>query len=229
MGSSNGFQGDSLKTFIEKIQESKEVQKIAVKPAKFYVLQVRQKDKQSTSDCLPTIENGSKALPEVNKMIKRTYKILLGLSFLFIGGLTMTANAQIPDHAIIKANIPFSFIVRDKTFSPGKYTIKKATESEDFALEITDDTGHAKAMVFETNGTTAKETPKNSNIVFDKLGDKYFLSKIFVAGDTDGNEVEKSKLQKDLEKNNMKPEKYVLKTEQSKAMKKVKKEKKDKN
>lgn len=155
-------------------------------------------------------------------MIKRTYKILLGLSFLFIGGLTMTANAQISEHAIIKADIPFSFFLRDKTFSAGKYTIRRssATDNSEFTLAIMSDSAHSKTIVFETNGTTANETPKNSNIVFDKFGDKYFLSKVFVAGDPNGNEIQKSKMEKDLEKGNVKKEKYVLKVGHSKEVKK---------
>lgn len=163
-------------------------------------------------------------------MIKKTYKIMLGLSFLLIGGLTIT-DAQIPSDSILKADIPFSFSLRDKTFPAGEYTIKQseAIDDSDFVLEILSDTNRSKTMIFETFATSENQAPKNSNLVFDKIGDKYFLSKIFIVGDSQGNEIEKSKMEKNLEKGNVTKEKYIVKTGRWKVIEKIEKEVKGKN
>jgi hypothetical protein len=165
----------------------------------------------------------AKSYLEDKQMIKRTYKMLVGLALLLVGGLTMTANAQVPSDSILKANIPFSFMVQDKTFPAGEYTIKQsgADDDSEFVLEISSDSGKGKTMVFNTTSASEDQTPAHSNLVFDKFGDKYFLSKIFVAGDNDGNQVEESKMEKNLEKGNVTKEKYVLKTGHWKEVEKV--------
>lgn len=164
-------------------------------------------------------------------MIKKLQKLIFGLALLFVGGLTMTANAQIPSDSILKADIPFSFMVRDKTFPAGEYTIRQTgadTDSE-FALEIFNDAGKAKTVVFNTFATSEDQTPTTSHLVFDKIGDKYFLSQIFVKGDNEGNQLEQSKMEKNLEKGNVTKEKYVLNIGHWKVIEKVEKQKRDKN
>jgi hypothetical protein len=145
-------------------------------------------------------------------MIKKTFKIILGLFFLSVAGSTLT-NAQIPDHTVIKADIPFSFILRDKTFPAGAYTLRQtpADADSEFTLEIIGATGHSKSMVFETSGTDEKNSAMESSLVFDKIGGRYFLSKIFAADSAEGNEVPKSKIEKNLERDKLNIEKYVLK------------------
>ena len=51
------------------------------------------------------------------------------------------------------------------------------------------------AVLFETEATKAKHTMRTSELVFDKLGDTYFPSRVFLAGDRSGNELAKTKMQ----------------------------------
>ncbi|MEZ5428267.1 MAG: hypothetical protein R2747_18505 [Pyrinomonadaceae bacterium] len=146
-------------------------------------------------------------------MIKKLYAILAGFALLLIGGFTLTAQAQVPSNTVIKAHIPFSFIVKDKTFPAGEYTIKPTEDvsDSDMIFEIVRDNGREKAMIFETYDATENQALKDDMLIFDKMGDKYFLSKIFAAYETSGNEVEKSKMEKNLEDRAVKKETYHLK------------------
>jgi len=134
-------------------------------------------------------------------MLKNASKIIFGLSVLLFGGLTL-ADGQIPSNSVLKANIPFSFMVQNKTLPAGEYTIREtgADIDSDNILEIVSNTGKDRAVLFQTIGTITERMPKSSELVFDKVGDSYFLSKIFVAGDNDGSLIEPTKTEKKLGK-----------------------------
>jgi hypothetical protein len=121
----------------------------------------------------------------------------LTLSFLLFGGFA--AFAQIDDGTLIKANIPFSFVVRDKTLPAGDYLIKRTDDGADATtvLELTSaDKGRHESIVFETNPVEVGTPPKESDLVFDKVGDTYFLSEIWAAGEYGGNQLEESKTER---------------------------------
>lgn len=67
-------------------------------------------------------------------------------------------------------------------------------------LEIRSADGHT-AVIFETN--TAQTGPnraaRKTELVFNKIGDKYFLSNIWLEGRYLGNELERTKAEKKLE------------------------------
>lgn len=127
-------------------------------------------------------------------------------------GFTVTAAAQIPDNSVLKAKVPFSFIVNETRFPAGEYTIRQTnidTDSE-YILEISSDNNLSKSKVFQTNVVREKVQPTASHLVFNKYGDKYFLSKIFVRDDADGNMLEPSKMEKKIEKMTATKEAYEL-------------------
>ncbi|MCB1025866.1 MAG: hypothetical protein KDB79_15835 [Acidobacteria bacterium] len=163
-------------------------------------------------------------------MINRTHAMIFGLALLFVGGLTMTANAQIPSDSILKADVPFSFMVRDKKYPAGEYTIRQSDDSLDseMVLSITNDMGKEKTSIFNTFSTSEDNSPANSMLVFDKIDGKYFLSKIFVANDPVGNAVDETQPEKQLENRYAKSERVEIKAGHWKVLEKlVKKDKKN--
>ena len=126
-------------------------------------------------------------------------KLLLSLCLIVGLSAVMAANAQIESDATLEVNIPHSFIIRNTTLPAGRYMIKVADDYSNLnLLEIRSIKGH-KTMIFDTESVQLPRIARHSELVFDKIGDNYFLSRIFLGGDESGNQLEKSKLQKRLE------------------------------
>jgi hypothetical protein len=115
-----------------------------------------------------------------------TAKFLLAVAVLVFGGIS-AANAQIADVAI-KVNIPNSFVLRDKTFPAGEYTIKR-TDSTIDSPSLLLLQGEGETAIFDTIPTFSTNAAKNTELVFANVDGQYFLSKIWVKGEIDGNEI----------------------------------------
>jgi hypothetical protein len=120
--------------------------------------------------------------------------VLLGL-VLAVG--TGKAQAQIIGE--MEADIPFQFHVGDTRLPAGKYLIKALGDSDLTVMEITSADGRTSAL-FEVHGTQADTRPTKTELVFDKYGDQYFLSKLFYEGAKQGSQVPESHYQKILSK-----------------------------
>lgn len=95
--------------------------------------------------------------------------------------LPMMAFAQLmPDQKIV-ANVPFEFTVANKVVPAGQWTAQRATRSDRTLLLRS---GDARITVVSSTlpGEGATE-PRVSALVFNKYGDRYFLSAVKVEGD----------------------------------------------
>ena len=127
-------------------------------------------------------------------------KLFLSLCLVVGLGATLSSNAQIESDASIRVNIPHSFVVNNTTLPAGTYTITVADNdhSDLNVLEIRSTNGKSGAL-FDTEPVNVRRMARQSELVFDKIGDTYFLSRVFMRGDEGGNELFKSKRQKRLE------------------------------
>lgn len=137
-------------------------------------------------------------------------KLFLSLCLMIGLSAVMTTSAQIESGTTIEVNIPHSFIVRDTTLPAGKYTVRVA---DDFAnlnvLEMRSVDRHT-AVLFETESVQLNGRARDTELVFDKIGDDYFLSRVFLSGDESGNQLLKSRMQKKLEDGGMKAETHSI-------------------
>ena len=137
-------------------------------------------------------------------------KLFLSLCLIVGSSAFMATNAQIESDVTIDAHIPHSFIVRDTTLPAGEYMIKVA---DDYAnlnlLEIRSRDGHT-AVLFETEAVQANHAPGKSELFFDKIGDNYFLSRVFLKGDESGNQLPKSRMERRMEDGGMKAEAHSI-------------------
>ena len=134
--------------------------------------------------------------------MKIVTKLFLSLCLVAGLGATLTTRAQIQSNTTIRATIPFSFVVNNTTLPEGTYLIKvlDPDASDQNMLEIR--SANAKtAVLFDTESITVPESASATELVFDKVGDTYFLAKVFLKGDQGGNQVPKSKRQRQLEGN----------------------------
>jgi hypothetical protein len=134
--------------------------------------------------------------------MKIVTKLFLSLCLVAGLGATLTANAQIRSDANIRANIPYSFVVNNATLPAGTYVITVADPyaSDLTLLEIRSANGKT-AVLFETEPITVPGLAPQTELVFDKLGDAYFLSRVFLKGNEGGSQLLKSKTQRRLEEN----------------------------
>jgi len=133
--------------------------------------------------------------------MKIVTKLFLSLCLVAGLGATLT-NAQIRSDAAIRANIPYAFVVNNTTLPGGTYviTVDDPYGSDTSVLEIRSANGKT-AVLFDTDPITGPRLAPQTELVFDKIGDTYFLSKVFLKGDGGGNQVLKSKTQRRLEEN----------------------------
>lgn len=127
--------------------------------------------------------------------MKKLLMVALTLSFFAIEG-AMRARAQVAD--TIVADVPFAFTLRDHMLPAGSYTIRRL-DSQPGVMEIRDADGE-RVLLFLTGSAQAAKEPKQSELIFDRFVDQYFLSEIFEGGNGTGAQVPKSRAERSLEK-----------------------------
>ena len=148
-------------------------------------------------------------------------KMLLVLGLL-IGLGNVTARAQALSEGTIEADVPHAFIVKDTTLPAGRYTVKRLDDTEPHVLEIRSANGRT-AVIFEAENAEANEIPRNPELVFDKVGDQYFLSQIWASDSNIGYQLPKTKAEKRLEgSGSMQTEHHSIYAKLSKRIKKAK-------
>jgi hypothetical protein len=112
------------------------------------------------------------------------------------GGAAL-AQAQIDSVTRIQADIPFNFTVGDTTLSAGKYELRRVDDLAENVLELSSVDGRARVIFDASPAQTKDLRPANrSELTFDKYGDQYFLSEIWVAGRSTGEELVRSRMEK---------------------------------
>lgn len=124
-------------------------------------------------------------------------------------GTAMAASAQIDSDATIEANIPYAFVVKDTQLPAGKYTIRVADQTDPNVMEIRSADRHT-AVFFETENMQANRMADKTELVFDKIGNTYFLSQVLLKGDSAGNQLPMSRMARRLEEGGHKAESHSL-------------------
>ena len=124
-------------------------------------------------------------------------KTIFFAAVLIIGGIT-AANSQISQGSVLKVNIPNSFVLNEKTFTAGKYTIERTPSTIDSpSLLILRDT-KGNGIVFDTIATEVDTRANSTQLVFDNVNGTYFLSQIWVKGSTSSNDIPMSRSQREM-------------------------------
>jgi hypothetical protein len=118
-------------------------------------------------------------------------------SFALLAAALLFASTAQAQALHVKAAIPFDFVVGNTVYSAGTYTIGPATQSSNALLL---DAGDTRAIVLP-NHCSLTLPSESTKLVFDRMGDTYFLKQIWVEGRTDGREFPKSKSEVQMAKN----------------------------
>ena len=94
---------------------------------------------------------------------------------------------------IMTANVPFAFSVGQSQLPAGSYAVR---EINDRATLIQSKDGHDKVLgLYNPAGPSKSDETK---LVFDKVGDHYFLTQIWTSARGQGLAIPESKLEKEL-------------------------------
>jgi hypothetical protein len=134
---------------------------------------------------------------------------LLSFFFALVFALTIyptQAHAQIIGD--LEAKTPFQFHVGDTKFPAGEYRIHVLDDADLSAMEITSADGSTSA-VFQVQNTDANPESDNTELIFNKYGNRYFLAKLFEQGSPNGSQVAESRYEKRVSQETRDPQEHV--------------------
>jgi hypothetical protein len=125
--------------------------------------------------------------------MKNLRSILLASTVLL---LATAAQAQTTN---VKASIPFDFVVGDHAYSAGEYTVKSMNQSG-VPIRI-DNADESEKGIILSNACQKGQPAAGTTLVFQRLGDNYFLYQVWTKGSSLGREFPRSKVEVQLAKN----------------------------
>lgn len=93
------------------------------------------------------------------------------------------SQAQITEDIV--ANISHSFIVNNTTLPPGKYTFHMIHQTEETVMRVSSADGR-KVTDFMVRDSIDDHLPMHSELVFNRYGNKEFLTRLYEAGTKTG-------------------------------------------
>ncbi len=126
--------------------------------------------------------------------------LVLSMSSLMVMLAVVPASGAGTGSLKIQVDIPFDFMVEDKTFPGGTYTFTQPTITRRLLLIRSLD-GHESVLVItqsvQENLTRSDET----KLVFTRYGDQYFLAQVWTVGEVSGLKLRKSSTESEVAKN----------------------------
>lgn len=116
--------------------------------------------------------------------------LIVGLSF-----VSAVVSAQGQSTQAV-AQVPFKFIVGDKTLPSGQYTVKALSDTNKAALVIR---GTSSAIRL-TNAIQPNKNKTQARLVFHRYGERYFLSEVWMGADSTGRQLMQSGQERSIER-----------------------------
>jgi hypothetical protein len=113
----------------------------------------------------------------------------------FYAALLLAASVSIAQtkQGDVTADIPFPFVVAKQTLPAGHYIVSPASAD---SLRIHD--AHNRGTFVPTQSTQRPRSDNRCKLVFHRYGDTYFLSEVWVAGNSMGKALFRSRAERDL-------------------------------
>lgn len=121
-------------------------------------------------------------------------KVAKGLTMLMlVVGLALASAAVANGQSgrQVTAQVPFDFIVAERTLRSGQYEVSNANAAGD-VLAIRDADGKDQTMRLTSPVIRNDRQDMNAKLVFHRYGSTYFLSQVWAAGKSEGREFAKT-------------------------------------
>jgi hypothetical protein len=111
-------------------------------------------------------------------MKNQIFKIIALVGIFFMLAMT-SAQAQTPSRVEVK--VPFDFTIGKVLFKAGTYSIKKASDN---TLAVRNIDGKTTKLVHAPLTIGSRDFKAGERLVFNQYGTQYFLSQVWLSGDT---------------------------------------------
>ena len=129
--------------------------------------------------------------------MKRQFLILIAIAAFVI---VSTPNAFVQTGKTVKADVKFDFQIGEGIYPAGEYVIERVSPQSDNILQIrsSGDANKKQIIVAGVANAGKRQTPK---LVFQKYGENYFLTRIFLDTEQWGYSIQRLRRQRENEKN----------------------------
>jgi hypothetical protein len=125
--------------------------------------------------------------------------LVVGLAFV---SAVVSANGQ---SSRVRGNVPFEFIVGDRSLPAGEYTVRSMTSGGEVlriadgdVLAIANGDGHRSTLRMANNLVSKGKAP-SARLIFHRYGNQYFLAEVW-SGEQTGKQLRKSSQERALER-----------------------------
>jgi hypothetical protein len=130
----------------------------------------------------------------MKKQIVKTLSMSVVILTVVFATAVVSANGQTTER--VSAQIPFDFVVGDKTLSAGEYVVSSATQ-DGAGLLIRKAKTNDAAIRF-THEIAARPKQTHARLVFHRYGQTYFLAEVWQGGNSTGRALAQSKAERAL-------------------------------
>jgi hypothetical protein len=141
----------------------------------------------------------------MKRLVKSRFSVLVLAATAVLVFAAISAQAQLT--GTIEASIPFAFSAGSAKLPAGSYTIRVLDINDPHVLQVAGANGKVEILV-NSEAARSDVAPARTELEFDKIGNHEFLSKIWLQGERDGYQLERSRMQVKLEKDGAKPQSH---------------------
>ena len=125
-------------------------------------------------------------------MKKQAFLVLSSVSLfvVLLAGWPLYAQSTVT----LKSDIPFDFVVADRSFPAGSYTVRSLSPNIVLVQSADYKTSGIVSTLGKQNGTAATKT----KLVFRRYGKTHFLAELWTAGNNDGREIRECKAEREM-------------------------------
>ena len=143
--------------------------------------------------------------------MKKQMITTIGLAMFFVTLSTTSVRAQ--NAGTVSVNIPFDFAVASKTLPAGEYYVRRNVQGGQVSIQIRS-TDNARSVFLPSHTVTGTDIQAESKLVFNRYGDQYFLSQLWISGRSTAEELARTsrerRLQSEMAKRSTKPETIAI-------------------
>jgi hypothetical protein len=135
----------------------------------------------------------------------KTARTLITITLLLTAAATLFA--QIENRPLMKVNVPFSFTVDNQTLPAGVYFVKTITPEH--SISLTSPTSKHTTIINDLPNYAGAPS-ENSRLVFQRYGNEYFLTQVWIKGDNVERSPMVSKRQAEIAQSASRPETEIV-------------------
>ncbi|HKR00305.1 MAG TPA: hypothetical protein VJT09_06515 [Pyrinomonadaceae bacterium] len=126
--------------------------------------------------------------------IKAVTMLISIVAFAFATALVSNAQSR-----RLTADVPFDFVVGERTLTAGQYSVGQITTGSDTGISVLSRDGRQNAVRLSNTVMTSSNTKHQARLIFRRYGSTYYLAQVWLGGSREGRELGKSKSEKAAE------------------------------